>query len=321
MTPTTPNDAEHPNGSDAERPEAIASASEGSSPTNAMSEAEIADELYCQDCGYNLRGLTSMRCPECGESLDAVRAMEPRLPWTHRKTLGRFRAYWKTVYFVTFRTRLFAEELARPVSYRDAQRFRWATLLHIYLPLVVATVCVYWLYAPGPGPVRQFAPRLEQALASVWPCAVFHLGLLIWLATATGLAGYFYHPRDVPVRQQNRAIALSYYTLAPLAWIAAPLMFALAGAWLAETGWLKKPPEEGIPMGLILFAIALFLLELTAWVSVSAEFARRVLPRHTTRRAVVVLSLPVLWALLGAIIFAGIGFLTFVVSLIVASFG
>lgn len=26
---------------------------------------------HCQDCGYNLTGLTSARCPECGRTLEA----------------------------------------------------------------------------------------------------------------------------------------------------------------------------------------------------------------------------------------------------------
>ena len=34
----------------------------------------IAQDIFCQRCGYNLRGLTGNRCPECGGSLDGVRA-------------------------------------------------------------------------------------------------------------------------------------------------------------------------------------------------------------------------------------------------------
>ncbi len=326
MTSTTPNEPEHPNGSDAERPESIASASEGSSPTNAMSEPEIADELYCQDCGYNLRGLTSMRCPECGESLDAVRAMEPRLPWANRDTVGRVRAYWRTVFLVTFRTRLLAEELARPVSYRDAQRFRWVTLLHAYAPMVVATASAYLLFTPGSGSTSQRTTAFEQALAGVWPVVVFHLCLLLWLAAVSGVSGYFYHPRDMAIPQQNRAIALSYYTIAPFAYLAVPVMFALLAAWLGETewledtGWLSQRRARAIPTGVIVFAIALLLIELTAWWAVSADFARRVLPRHSIRRLVAALGLPVLWAILGAIILVGVSTLAFVVFVVAASF-
>ena len=62
----------------------------GSATTQAR---EIAHDLYCQECGYNLRGLISNRCPECGWFLETVRATESQIPWVHRKKLAWFRAY------------------------------------------------------------------------------------------------------------------------------------------------------------------------------------------------------------------------------------
>ncbi len=86
-------------------------------------EVEIGHDLFCQDCGYNLRGLTGARCPECGHSLETIRALESQIPWVYRKEQGWFRAYWRTVWLVMFRQRRFCEEMARPVSFDDAQRF------------------------------------------------------------------------------------------------------------------------------------------------------------------------------------------------------
>lgn len=38
------------------------------------------DDVPCPGCGYNLRGLTGDRCPECSQALElGVRLVEPRL--------------------------------------------------------------------------------------------------------------------------------------------------------------------------------------------------------------------------------------------------
>jgi hypothetical protein len=35
---------------------------------------------FCGKCGYNLTGLTSERCPECGEALRDKDRRDPRMP-------------------------------------------------------------------------------------------------------------------------------------------------------------------------------------------------------------------------------------------------
>ena len=88
-------------------------------PSDAPPTAEhlpIPSDLFCQQCGYNLRGLTSDRCPECGRSLDGLRGTVPPIPWVHRKEIGWFRVYWKTVWTATFRQQDLCDEMGRPVS-------------------------------------------------------------------------------------------------------------------------------------------------------------------------------------------------------------
>jgi len=64
-----------------------------------------ADDLNCPKCGYSLRGLTSERCPECGMSLAEVNALGSAIPWVHRRSIGTWRAYWRTVDWATFHGR------------------------------------------------------------------------------------------------------------------------------------------------------------------------------------------------------------------------
>src|SRR5690349_18858272 len=84
---------------------------------------EAESDLYCAQCGYHLRGITSDRCPECGLPID--HELTSRIPWVYRRHIGRVRAYLRTVRLATLNAKLLAAEVARPVSYSDAQRFRW----------------------------------------------------------------------------------------------------------------------------------------------------------------------------------------------------
>ncbi len=288
--------------------------------------APIALDLFCQRCGYNLKGLTSNRCPECGKSLETVRLVEPQIPWVHRKRLGRFRAYWKTVYLAMFHQGRFCEEMARPVSYSDSQRFRWVTVLHVYIPILFATIYAYELVR-SEAVVMARVPRIlgpwvswfAWMFAEVWPVetlracfTVFLLCLLVFLAAASGVHSYFFHPRDLPVHLQNRAIALSYYAHAPLAWTPVPIGLASAAWWLANSHSLTAA-------WLIMFAVPLLLLELLSWWLAIAGFARDTIPGRKARVRVVAIALPPLWAGLAGVIFFAVSLFVFYVLVVFAS--
>jgi hypothetical protein len=185
--------------------------------------AAYADDLYCPECGYSLRGLTSDRCPECGLRLDFIESDTPLIPWERRRALGRLRAYWQTVWQVMFRTRIFCRAIYRRVSYRDAQLFRWITILHVYIPALLALAVVHVLY-----------PNLLPLVADEtgwWFVIVVGGCVLLALAALTGVPSYLFHPRSLPLAQQNRAVALSYYGCAALS--LTPLALGIAGAGLA----------------------------------------------------------------------------------------
>src|SRR2546421_11397401 len=84
--------------------------------------APIEQQLFCPDCGYNLHGIASDRCPECGFALDRDQLARSRIPWTHRRDIGRARAYLRTVWLVITTPRTIADEVARPVDFDDARR-------------------------------------------------------------------------------------------------------------------------------------------------------------------------------------------------------
>ncbi|MFH1746226.1 MAG: hypothetical protein ABIG44_04200 [Planctomycetota bacterium] len=193
---------------------------EQSSGVDTHERPPIPAGWLCPECGYDLRTLTSERCPECGFALDIFRTQEPQIPWVYRRERGRFRTYWHTVWLATFHTKRFCLEAIRPVSYADSQSFRWVTILHAWVPIVIASVCAFMAAA---HPDTGHSDLHWWVLLSVLVCS------LLGLAALSGVASYSFHPPHMSTEQQNRAIALSYYAWAPLAF-AVPTLPLLIGA-------------------------------------------------------------------------------------------
>src|SRR4051794_24344153 len=84
-------------------------------------------EWLCPGCGYDLQGIASDRCPECGLVIDRTGPPPARIPWQQRGHLGRATAWWRTVRLATFAPSRLAAEVTRRVSYPDALRFRLLT--------------------------------------------------------------------------------------------------------------------------------------------------------------------------------------------------
>ena len=98
----------------------------------------LSREMPCPVCGYDLRGaarVAGARCSECGTEIQAGRVAS-RIPWTHRRELGRVRAYLATVWMVLRRPGMLAAEVDRPVVLRDARKFYWVSVV---LATVIAT--------------------------------------------------------------------------------------------------------------------------------------------------------------------------------------
>ncbi|MBI4718351.1 MAG: hypothetical protein HY763_11135 [Planctomycetes bacterium] len=262
-------------------------------PDAASDLSPIPDDVYCLRCGYNARGLTGTNCPECGESLELLRSETSAIPWTRRREIGRFSAYWRTVWLVMFRPRRLAAEMARPVSFADAQAFRWVTVAHAFLPLALWVIGFALLVRPAPFQIALLDEVVKEPVAA----GLATLGLLVFFAAATGMPSYFFHPRDEPVHRQNRAIALSYYTCAPLAWTILPAPYLGAGLPLLVLAWE--------PRGRMYLSIAmgLLLLEGLAWWIGPYRLLRCILPHHGKRAGALLASLPAAWFVLAALAF------------------
>jgi hypothetical protein len=104
-------------------------------------DASSAD-LFCPGCGYNLRGIESDRCPECGKAFQRHQLSASQIPWTHRHHIGRFRAFLQTVSTAAFHPQLLANSIQADLSRRDA---RWFVALCV-LPLAAGLgMLLFWL--------------------------------------------------------------------------------------------------------------------------------------------------------------------------------
>jgi MFS family permease len=115
-------------------------------------------------------------------------------------------------------------EMVRPVSYRDAQRYRWATFLHAFLSVVLSLAAML--------ASEHTWPDWHNLLVAAG--LAFAVGLL--LVVLPGAGSYALESRRLPVERRNRGIALSYYTWAPLA--AWPLgLLLVVAAFITDLGW------------------------------------------------------------------------------------
>jgi hypothetical protein len=181
-------------------------------------------ELHCPQCGYNLRGIDSDVCPECGLAIDRVAFAQSQLPWSHRQRIGRVRGYVRTLAMAMLDSPRLAAEVARPVSFYDAQLFRLITITLAWIPMAAVLAWAATLPPMTIGPLYGRTTRPIPAGFDVyWPLlvgfttpGVAPIAVAICLLLLSGIASYFFHPKSISQTLQNRAVALSYYACAPL---------------------------------------------------------------------------------------------------------
>ena len=288
---------------------------DSASPQPVAIDSAAVEDLICPACGYSLRGITSDRCPECGLAIDRVNLSASHIPWAHRRIIGRWRGYWRTNILVMFHLSRLANEINRPVSFADAQRFRHTTVITAFLPVAAwsAWLAQYELHFSFDRPARIDLGWMLEYVA----IATAAFSLWLFLLMITGVGSYFFHSRKLPVARQNRALALSYYACAPLAWLFVPALLLL-GSLFSDADW------GGLERKLLLWSILLAgaacaVIVLRFWIA-SVQLLRRTTGCGRRRAVALAIYLPLAWAALFIVcwmITAGVVF----VSLVILSFG
>ena len=194
-------------------------------PTTPAASA-YADDLFCPECGYSLRGLTSERCPECGLDLSFIESEVSIIPWEHRREVGLIKAYWRTVWLINFRGKVFHRASYQPVSQRDSLSFRAVCIAHAFVPIVLAAIMLYplepdWVQTTINFTGRQFIP-------------IVCLCVLTCLFVITGLPSYIFDSKLLKPTRRDRAVTLGNYACAWLAWSPLACVFLTLGLLLRD---------------------------------------------------------------------------------------
>lgn len=272
-----------------------------------MTDAAVDDDLFCPDCGYSLRGIDDVdRCPECGLSLERARLTASVIPWAHRGDIGIIRAYLRTVAMAIRHPSRAAADVARPVSFEDAQKFRRAT---VRIAMVGPLGLLAWGSILALGRTPDFTSSASAAVKIGWLlelllAPVLLLAMYAFLLAASGVTSYFFHPKWLPVERQNRAVALSYYACAPMALTPLSVASVVVGVLLLRD---VVPLNDVLSLAVVI-AAATVIPAVQAFASITSpmRMMRRATNCGVGRAIAMALALPFLWALLGAVIAVGI---------------
>ena len=222
----------------------------------------------CVRCGQPLRGLTSDRCPECGERFE--RTFESRIPWVRRREIGRVRAFLSTLWMVLYRPSAFALEARRPVDVRSAEQFRSICLALASVGALLGAVAVVLNHN---GLITPFPRLVSEEPSAPWYITAEAVGLGVgaWLALrvlgwvtaaqARLLSGGFPH--------KHRAASLAAYGMGPAALLpigAICSLIAGAFAWYIDRGSFDALMTGVYVAGLVAGATAA-VLSATGWIS------------------------------------------------------
>jgi hypothetical protein len=123
----------------------------------------------------------------------------------------------------------FCEQVDAPITLRDARLFWVLSILQAWVPLLILTLIFAFTSAPDTALLRDIREATLYSLFVPIPIGFFTLfGVLLFFTFASGMPSYFCHPRSLPIERQNRAVALSYFASAPIAFM--PMIIALLGA-------------------------------------------------------------------------------------------
>jgi hypothetical protein len=271
-----------------------------------------ADERFCIACGYNLRGLSSEQCPECGLRIDA--AGGSAIAWEGRREMGTVRTFWRTMIDGMFHVKRLAHSVAHPVDARSAVRFRviisvLATLPASLLFWIIVHVAggtgflsvwqpggPTWPFAPLPFPNWWEMPFLWSAGATIQ--LVLPVGAFITAFLCTGILGYWVRGEGMPEERRKRAVAVSAYVGSPMVFLIVPTVaFGVAwGMWGSVDPLILKIWTASLVFGFISCVTLVAIYQRNAVKLISA-----VSHDGWVRKACAFVGLPVCWAIAASV--------------------
>ncbi len=148
-------------------------------------------------------------------------------------------------------------------------------------------------------------------LTQVWPVVLLHVGVLLWLAAMTGVTSYFFHPRGLSLHLQNRAVAVSYYTHAAMAWTMVPFSLVALGLFLYIS-------EDTVWLAVTVVDVLVLVLAAFGWLTDIMRAYSRVTNRRV-RLWTLALLLPLLWLVLAVVLIPSVLAVVFGILVVIES--
>jgi hypothetical protein len=281
---------------------------------------ESEAERYCVDCGYNLRGLGSDRCPECGLPIDT--AMAWAIPWESRGRIGYVRAFWRTLIAATFGVKRLVRAASQPVDAKAAMRFRVLIAILVALP----PSALFWIavkLADGAGFLSVWDEQLVHSpLSSAWDIrllwsagatlrAVLPIGLFIAILMSSGAVEYWVRARNLSLARRARAATVGGYLFAPLSMIFFP--GAICGAlWQIKQDQWTVDTWSTLTAAMSIGSISVGVVAIACLVN-SLRFISGVTHCGWGRIALAAIGLPICWAIA---LVVGLGIFPMLVGLV-----
>jgi hypothetical protein len=201
---------------------------------------DLEIDRFCIGCGYNIRGIVSDRCPECGLKVGGVD--ESSVPWEGRKRLGLRQAFERTVWMGMFQTRRLAAARSFPVDGRSARTFRLiVSLLAALPPAILLWIAIavsggtgflnIWRVAqsswpPPPSPYMGFWEMIVLWSAGPTHTTTLPIGFFLTLFLASGMPRLWVRGGSRDRELQNRSADLSAYLSSSLLALVIPTIAA-----------------------------------------------------------------------------------------------
>jgi hypothetical protein len=269
----------------------------------------------CPACDYDLRGIQSSNCPECGLPIGDTPAL--RIPWQDRQELGRVRAFSQTVYLAIFHPMKFSVAVGWQIDLRSAYLFRlWVSVLAAAPPILILLMMI-WHYG-GMGLIESpfgYYSLFDNAHWLLWEMnlmwvagatllPILPIGAMLAMWLITGSAKFWFTRGISNGVRRERAAAISFYACAPLALLFVPAA-ALGAMVIGSPGWQVG---QGSGIGLSLCAavsVATGLMLLIAWWWRTVVLMKGATRCGWMRSIMALIGLPIFWsisALLGLMI-------------------
>jgi hypothetical protein len=276
------------------------------------STGEGALPSLCPNCDYDLRGLSSNRCPECGLLVGNVGALV--VPWEFGARMGRTRALWRTIRLATFHPRRLACAIEGAMDRSAALKFQWTVAaIASAVPMLLLGAAMRHLIGLGifdlyqrqwdwsqAAQSRSWEPQLLW-LAGATCIPILPIGAFVTFLLAAGSARMWFGGRALLPERRERGKCLASYACAPLAWSVIPAM--LFAGFLILTLWDLDQREwiDSISMILRYAAIGTAVAILGAWWNTSLRLLHRATGCGLGKIAAAAIGLPIEWALCAVI--------------------